>query len=254
MPLRDHFHNPIKRRLSWSELHGGWPMEIVRALSRVLPPGYRSGPTVHLGTSYEVDIAMFDEYERRADFEDNSGGSIATATKTAKRTLLDREVVLPTLTLEADLSTEDTFEVKIFDTEAARELVAVIELVSPSNADRPKNRDSFLSKVSAFLQQGVGVTLVDVVTEKSTNFCSELCTRLNLAIPGAITGTIYAATLSPRMVGVPRSVKSVVDLWYYPLQVGQALPTIPIWLSHSIGVELPLEECYEETCRVLGVD
>ena len=32
MPLRDHFRSPLDDVHSWDELHGGWPMMIVRQL------------------------------------------------------------------------------------------------------------------------------------------------------------------------------------------------------------------------------
>ena len=32
MPLRDHFRSPVNDKHTWDELHGGWPMMIVRAL------------------------------------------------------------------------------------------------------------------------------------------------------------------------------------------------------------------------------
>jgi len=37
MPLRDHFRPPLDDVHSWDELHGGWPMMIVRKLVEVLP-------------------------------------------------------------------------------------------------------------------------------------------------------------------------------------------------------------------------
>ena len=39
MPLRDHFRSPVNDTHSWDELHGGWPMEIVRHLQSILPAG-----------------------------------------------------------------------------------------------------------------------------------------------------------------------------------------------------------------------
>ena len=30
MPLRDHFRSPVNDTHFWDEVHGGWPMEIVR--------------------------------------------------------------------------------------------------------------------------------------------------------------------------------------------------------------------------------
>ena len=46
MPLRDHFHPPLDNKRSWEELHGGWPMMLVAALSKKLPPRYVAGPRV----------------------------------------------------------------------------------------------------------------------------------------------------------------------------------------------------------------
>ena len=33
----------------------------------------------------------------------------------------------------------------------------------------------------------------------------------------------------------------------------QPLPTLPLWLADNFAVPLELEECYEETCRVLRI-
>jgi hypothetical protein len=41
--------------------------------------------------------------------------------------------------------------------------------------------------------------------------------------------------------------------WHYPMAVGAALPTLPIWLTADLRVLLPLEESYEETCRLLHI-
>jgi hypothetical protein len=37
------------------------------------------------------------------------------------------------------------------------------------------------------------------------------------------------------------------------MTVGQALPTLPIWLNADTRVLLPLEPSYEETCRLLHI-
>jgi hypothetical protein len=41
--------------------------------------------------------------------------------------------------------------------------------------------------------------------------------------------------------------------WAYPLDVGQPLPTLPVWLTETHAVSLDLEASYEETCRVLRI-
>jgi hypothetical protein len=39
----------------------------------------------------------------------------------------------------------------------------------------------------------------------------------------------------------------------YPLTVGRALPTVPLWVADDLAVPLELEESYEESCALLGV-
>jgi hypothetical protein len=46
---------------------------------------------------------------------------------------------------------------------------------------------------------------------------------------------------------------SKLDLWAYPLVVGQPLPQLPIWLTEDQRVMLDLEGSYEDTCRVLRI-
>jgi hypothetical protein len=41
--------------------------------------------------------------------------------------------------------------------------------------------------------------------------------------------------------------------WAHALAVGQALPTLPLWLADNLAVPLELEASYEETCRILRI-
>jgi hypothetical protein len=240
MPLRDHFRSPVNDTHSWDEVHGGWPMEIVRHLTTILPAGFRASPRVHLGAAFEVDIGSYELDERGSNGAATDGG---TATLVA---------IAPTLTIEADLSEQDEYEVRIYDTERGRQLVAAIEIVSPANKDRPHNRDLFVSKCTALLQQEVCVSLVDLVSVRQANLYAELLARLGRSDPhlGATPPALYAVTLRGRK---PPKGRELLDAWFYPMTVGQPLPTLPIWLSDDLSVMLPLEVSYEETCRVLGI-
>ncbi|HEX5272515.1 MAG TPA: DUF4058 family protein [Gemmataceae bacterium] len=238
MPLRDHFRSPVNNTHSWDEVHGGWPMEIVRDLRNILPPGFRAGPNVHLGAAFEVDVTA---YESVAAPETDEGG---TATRTA---------LSPTLTVEADLSEQDEYEIRIYDSEHGRVLVAAIEIVSPSNKDRPATREVFVGKVATLLQQGICVSIVDLVSIRQANLYAELLTLLGRSDPslGETPPPLYAVTLRARKR--PKKRLALLDAWFYPMTVGQPLPTIPIWLAPALRVMLPLETSYEETCRVLGI-
>lgn len=240
MPLRDHFHSPVNDKHRWDAVHGGWPMEIVRTLFDLLPEGFVAEPKIHHGSPFEVNVSMLEEDDREP-FADEGEGGTATLTATA-----------PQLTLPADLSQLDEYEILVYDTDRSRTLVAAIELVSPANKDRPDTREQFVSKVDSLLRQDVCVSIVDVVTKYQSNLYAELLARFGRTDPrlGDPPAPLYAVTLRGRK---PKKRRPVLDLWWYPLAVGQPLPTIPIWLGPQLAVELPLEPSYQETCRLLRI-
>jgi len=40
-----------------------------------------------------------------------------------------------------------------------------------------------------------------------------------------------------------------LDIWQQPLEIGQPLPTMPLWLPGSICIPIDLGAIYELTCR-----
>ena len=243
MPLRDHFHSPVKDRHSWDSLHGGWPMMIVRQLFDILPEGYVSAPNVHFGKDFEIDVSTYEVDEQPGTgWTAAHGGGVATTTAPA-----------PTRTTEAELSEQDEFEVRVYDAAHGRRLVAVIEIVSPSNKDRPENRRAFVAKVAALLQKGVCVSVVDLITLRQFNLYADLLELLGGTDPqlGPTPPPLYALTVRSRRR--PGGGRALLDVWYYPMSLGQTLPTLPVWLDADQRVLLPLEPGYEESCRLLHI-
>lgn len=241
MPLHDHFHPPVSNRRHWSELHGQWPGEIVRTLFDQLPPGFYAGPRLYLGSSFEVDVSVAEDDDHPA--VDSVSGSGGTATLAA---------VDPPLTFASDLLNFDEYEVRVYDDQVGRTLVAAIEIVSPSNKDRPENRAQFAGKCAALLREGVCVSIVDVVTERHANLYVETLARLRQPEHGlgAEPPSLYAVTLRARRRGKK---PPLVDAWFRPLTLGQPLPTIPLWLSPTLNITFPLEPSYQEVCRLLRI-
>ena len=73
------------------------------------------------------------------------------------------------------------FEVRVFDTSAGPRLVAAIELVSPGNKDRPEVRRAFAVKCASYLYHGIGLIVVDVVTERRANLHNETMSIMEAA-------------------------------------------------------------------------
>jgi len=242
MPLRDRFHAPISDRTSWGALHAQWPATIVADLNKRLPPQYVASPRVQLGTSFEIDVATSeqDEVTSMAETSRLEGGSTVAVWAPPQ----------PTLTVATDLPRQVEYEVQIFETEW-RGLVAAIEIVSPANKDRPENRRAFAAKCATLLQQGVSVSIVDLVTTRRANLYGEVLELLDQTDPflSPVAPPLYAATCRWRMFGPAGR----FETWAHALAIGQLLPTLPLWLAVDFAVPLDLDSSYEETCRSLRI-
>jgi hypothetical protein len=242
MPLRDHFRPPVSTRSSWEAVHGGWPMVIVQRLAAILPDQYVAEPRVHLGSRIEVDIATF---------EGNLGISNNPAWTTKIGVATAWSPAEPTLAVETELADVDEYEVRVYDVEHGRRLVAAIELVSPRNKDRFESRNQFVAKCAALLRQSVCVVMVDLVTTRASNLYAELLEWVGERDPSLIgePPAIYAASCRWR----PGAASHWLEAWNKPMNVGQALPVLPLWLSEDRAIPLDLEASYEQTCHDLRI-
>jgi hypothetical protein len=246
MPLRDHFRPPLSDHHSWEGFHGFWPGAIVVRLVDHLPQGYIAEPRAHLGSYFEIDVSTFKKDEADIPpypfprFETNGGVAMATWAPPA-----------PSLTLDVVIPEQYAYEVLVYDIEHDRQLVAAVEIVSPANKDRPDNRQVFVAKCASLLQQGVCVSIIDLVTTRNFNLYGDLLTLINRSDPAINPDPppTYAVTCRKRTLERPTQ----LDVWAHPLSVGQRLPTLPIWLTENHAVPLELEASYEDACRVLRI-
>jgi hypothetical protein len=237
MPLLDHFRPPLSELRHWDGFHSKWANTLVDDLNeRLLPPGYFAEPHIHVGPRVEIDAATFQE-ERGVE-------SGATATLPAK-VYAPRA---PSVAMPA--SFPDTFEVQVVGTAAGPTLVAAIELVSPANKDRPERRRAFALKCASYLCQGIALIVVDVVTDRHANLHDEMVRLLPGGEPYLFpsSSALYAAAYRP--VHRPPD-GDQIDAWLEGLEVGQALPVMPLFLSAEVGLPIDLEATYQAARRSL---
>jgi hypothetical protein len=151
----------------------------------------------------------------------------------------------------SDMPSEVAYEVRVFDAEQGRRLVAAVEIVSPANKDRAEHRRAFVAKCAALLQERVSVTIVDLVTTRNFNLYRELLELIGQADPslGPEPPPLYAVACR----GTKKDKTWLLEAWAQTLTLGQPLPTLPLWLADNLAVPLELEGSYEETCRVLRI-
>jgi hypothetical protein len=219
---------------------------IVRSLNLKLPARFVAHPGVHLGTFAEIDVSTYEKDEAAEHSAANGNGGVATAVWAPP---------LPTLTVDTDLPAQDEFEVRVYDTSRGQRLVAAIELISPSNKDRPESRREFVAKCAALLQKQVSVTIVDLVTIRTQNLYGELLDFIDRADPalGVESPPIYSVACRVTKTNVKPGSAWQLETWFEAMHVGKPLPTLPLWLADDLSVPLDLDGSYEETCKVLRI-
>lgn len=239
MPLLDHFHPPLDRR-SWESFHGGWIFQLAGQLNmRPLPYGFLAEGNVHIGITVGADVAAFEE---DVPSRERSNGAVATEVWAPPQ---------PPLVMSVDFSSLETFEMRIYDQDRARTLVAAVELVSPGNKDRPESRRAFLDKCATYLREGVSVVIVDIVTSRRHNFHAALMElfRGDETAMRAVTSDLYAVAYRVHVVGQ----RTQLEAWPAALALGAPLPTMPLWLTESLCVPLDLEAGYRDACRYAAI-
>jgi hypothetical protein len=225
MPLRDHFHPPLTLLRHWKPFHGAWATYIAAHLNRMLPEGYFAEPFCTFAV--EIDVAT-------VDFQRGSADEVEPSWK----------LPAPTLTVPIAPVT-DTVEVRVFRKEGGAELAGCVELVSPSNKDRPAEREAFVSKCAAYLHDRAGLIVVDVVTERRANMHAALLARVSPQVTTNFQALLYAVAYRP----APGEDHTDLDVWEETLTIGLPLPAMPFCLKGGLCLRLDLEVPYERTCE-----
>lgn len=159
MLVADHFSPKIRAINRFYSFHNAWVTHIAGDLNALLPENFIAEPTLQIGGLIEIDAQAS---ELLAEGENRQ---------------ISRYQVLPA-TASLPASFPDETEVYIVDLDVARQTVSVIEIVSPSNKDRPQHRDTFIAKCLNLISQGISLIIADTVTTRLFNFHNELMWRL----------------------------------------------------------------------------
>jgi hypothetical protein len=233
MPLLDHFRPPLHPARRWESFHSSWANALRNQLNEgLLPPGYIAEVETRIGRPIEIDVATFDE---SASGRASEGGVAVWAPPR------------PTITSIVPFSDPDVFEVQVFREEGGLKLVAAIELVSPSNKDRPSSRRAFATKCAALLQVGVSVVVIDIVTTRTADLAADLRELMRIESEGgpSISSSPLNVT-AYRSIALPDGLR--LDAWVEPLALGAELPVSPLFIEPDHALPLNLETAYLTAC------
>ncbi len=166
---------------------------------------------------------------------EESNGGVAVQT-VAQPTVETGTMILPAIF-------PDEFEVRIFHRSGGLILVGAIELVSPANKDRPESRRAFAAKCASYLQSGIGLLVVDIVTERRANLHDELVELMGLngdyRFP--LDSLLYAVSYRPFR---PKVNDDRIEVRPTGLDVSRELPTMRLALRGGPTVPIELEATY----------
>jgi hypothetical protein len=236
MPLLDHFHPPILRTHSWESFRARWAVTLADLLNEQLPdPRYLVEVQVTVGARIEADVAEW-KLEEREHQGNGLVGGLAMQTWTVPAAARSIEFTFP-----------DDIEVRIHDCREGKRLVGVIELVSPSNKDRPDNRRAFAARCLTYLHRGIGVLVADIVTERRANLHNELLALLEQERELAFNEECNLYAVAYR--AVRREERNLLEWWPEALALDLPLPVLPLALKDGPCVPIALEATYTDARR-----
>lgn len=221
MPLHD--WNTLE---GWDGVHHLWLAQLLHHIKPQLPPEYRA----HIGTVPAISldaVALKPDVSVRHWENGNGGESSGPATEIG-----EPEVEVAILTLDPQKAVMVTFR---------GQLVAVIEVVSPANKDRPSSRETYTARYLGYLKSLANLLLVDVHPRPyGFSFADALAVELQLKRDPLPTPMAIAYR-----VGEPAPTGgSFLGTWSRQLKVGDPLPTLPLPLSVHKAVTIDLEGTY----------
>lgn len=226
---------------TFHDFHNAWITELRNALNGgVLPEGYyalgeqRTGDvspdvlTLHAGPAAgaEVDIR-----------ESSEAGLIAMVEQP------------PKVALHLEASTDAAFYMArrrtlvIYHTTGDR-IVALIEILSPSNKHSPRAVAEFLDKVVAALRAGYHTLMMDLFPPSRSN-----PSGMHGAIWEYLTGDPWPARSERPLTLASYCARTPVAAYVEPLGVGDVLPDMPLFLTPDHYVNVPLEATYMAAWR-----
>ncbi len=230
MPLHD-----WNELTDWETVHTYWIAELGRWLKPRLPTGYR----VSLATVPVLVVAPVPVHPDLSVRHQPTPVAPSPGDGTNQVTSVDLADWAPDQ--EVALATIDP--ARAVHVLHGGNLIAVIELISPRNEDRPETRRTTTDRFIGYLTHGIHLLMVDVHRRPAGfSFADDLAAALQFTAPAVPA----PCTVSYRMGGpAPQAgAGQLLAMWRRPLTVGAPLPTLPLPLTRDTAVLVDLEQTY----------
>lgn len=228
MPLHDWTRVPSGL---YHDFHQSWSIRVKDALnSGRLPKGIsalvkqRSGPL-------ESDVLAIESRGKRSRFEPDSGGGVAT--KQPPVTQFVRRTNKELYSARAN---------RILIRHHLGRVLAVIEIVSPGNKDSRVAFEDFVDKTIQFLREDIHVLVIDPFPPTPRD-----PQGIHKAIWDNFDDEPFEFPPGKDRILASYQAGDEQAAYIEPIAVGDSLPDMPLFLTESLHVPVPLESTYQAT-------
>jgi hypothetical protein len=224
------------------DFHTVWIAEIRSALNNgLLPPGYYALAEQHAG-HFVTDILTLHApptAEELVPFRPADEGGVAVA-ESPPRVAAKESIDLSVRQLRRSLTIRHI---------STHRIVAMIEIISPANKDRPEHVEEIALKTVTALERGIHVLVVDLFPaglhdpfgihhEVRRRLLPDLGDQESPPEPAPEPGTL-----------VSYAVSRCLDIYRENVRVHQPLPDMPLFLTAERYINVPLEATYQASWR-----
>lgn len=220
---------------AFQDMHQSWMIAIKAALnSGLLPDGYFAHAERHFGR-FESDVLTLsrptpdqNNSPRGAGGSARGNGGVAVAVRPPKAGAR----------LSATPVKQSTVAIRRVGTDR---VVALIELASPSNKDRPASVRAYTEKAKSALDAGVHLVHLDMLPTTT-----HAPANLSTAVWEAADGVDYPFHSVKPFAADAIMAGRVNELYANPLALGDEWPEVPLFLNEDTYIELPLAATYAQ--------
>ena len=118
--------------------------------------------------------------------------------------------------------------------------MAVIELMSPGNKSSRRDWNRFVDKAIAVLDRGIHLVVIDPFPPSPRD-----PNGAHAAIRKGVTGRRYRQPENQSLAASSYLASETMKCFVRPFNATEAVPEIPLFLTETRHVSIPLESCYE---------
>ena len=228
---------------TFHDFHQGWLVELRNALNTGLLPDAFYAQTDRQSRGGAPDVLTL---ERAATDDDEGDGGLLVAAGEAGGGLAVAEAPVST-SLVAEVDEAAWYATRrrtlVIKGAADDRPVAILEVASPGNKDRAASAAKFVDKCVGALQHGLHAVVIDPHPPRRHD-------PEGLAVAVAReAGLAFDVPAGTRLPAASFEASDVPTAYAEPFDVGEELPTLPLFYKVGWYVELPLRETYDAAFR-----